>query len=187
MNAAFERTTVEVDGLTVEVLVDLAESPLGWLARRRSRDGRPMIDAFQLAAGDRLRLDFTRAQMTPRLTADWSSTGGRRPGAPTGLTVSEASLAAKGRMQRALDAVGPEFSGLLLDVCCFLKGLEQVEGERGWPARTGKVVLGLALDRLARHYGLAASAKGPAQARTRSWVAPNGRARVDGAVSSPGG
>jgi hypothetical protein len=33
------------------VTVDLSESPLAWLARRRSRDGRTMIEPHQLLAG----------------------------------------------------------------------------------------------------------------------------------------
>lgn len=187
--AVIGQTRIEIDGVAADVLVDLAESPLAWLARRKSRDGRPMVDATQLIAGERLRLDFTRAQMTPRLTSDWSGTGGRgrrRAGAASGLSVSDATLAAKERVDRALTAVGPEFAGLLLDVCCFLKGMEQVESERGWPARAAKVVLGLGLDRLARHYGLAASIRGRERARSRAWLAPGARPTIEeDGISSP--
>ena len=94
--------------------------------------------------------------------------------------ITDVIVAARQRFHRALDAVGPEFSGLLVDVCCFLKGLEDVERERIWPPRSAKVVLQLGLDRLARHYGLAAQAKGRAQVAIKTWLAPDAAFVVDG-------
>jgi hypothetical protein len=153
------------------VTVDDAESPLIWLARRKGRDGRALIEPIQLMAGERLRAEFTRAQLMPRVTANWNAAvaDGARGASAAGFT--DAVLSARQRVNRALDAVGPEFSGLLLDVCCFLKSLPDVEGERGWPARSGKVVLQLGLDRLARHYGLDAAAHGKARSKVQAWLA----------------
>jgi hypothetical protein len=142
-----------------KVIVDETESPLAWLARRRGRDGRALIEPHQLQAGERLRADFTRAHLMPRTTSNWSSPLSSGGGNGQAAVFTETMIAARQRVHHALDAVGPEFAGLLLDICCFLKGLEDIERERAWPARSGKVVLQLALDRLARHYGDAAQDK----------------------------
>ena len=146
------------------VLVDESESPLTWLARRKGKDGRGLISPHHLLAGERLRFDFTRAQMMPRTTSNWElpATRERRVGG-TSATLAESALAARERVQGALEVVGPEFSGLLLDVCCFLKGLEDVERERAWPRGSARVVLRLGLDRLARHYGYDETAIGRAR------------------------
>ncbi|MGE0563155.1 MAG: DUF6456 domain-containing protein [Pseudolabrys sp.] len=155
------------------VIVDEAESPLGWLARRRGRDGRALIEPHQLLAGERLRTDFTCAHLMPRTTSNWASpiATGRRGSGGGAAAFTDAMVAARQRVRHALDAVGPEFSGLLVDVCCFLKGLEDIERERGWPARSAKIVLQLALERLARHYGFASAATGRSRAAVRTWVA----------------
>ena len=154
-----------------DVAIDEAESPLAWLARRKGRDGQPLIQVVQLQAGERLRGDFTRAQLTPRVTSNWDASiaQGRRGQGGNG-TFTDIVVAARERVRRALDAAGPEFAGLLLDVCCFLKGLEDVERERRWPPRSAKVVVQLGLDRLARHYGLAEQARGRAGAPIRTWL-----------------
>lgn len=180
--AIARRAAGEASG-AAEVVVNDAESPLGWLARRKGKDGRMLIEPAQFQAGERLRLDFTFAQLTPRMTVDWGSPMAGGAGASSGgpAALADTVLAAQQRLRRALDAAGPEFAGLLLDVCCFLKGLEDVERERGWPPRSAKVVLQLGLDRLVRHYGLAAEARGRARAAVRTWLAPGERFAVDAA------
>jgi hypothetical protein len=154
------------------VTVDDSESPLAWLARRNGRDGRALIEAHQLQAGERLRADFTRAHLMPRTTSNWESpmSSGRRGGGSAGY-FTDMMIASRQRVRQALDGAGPEFAGLLMDVCCFLKRLEDVERERHWPARSAKVVLQLALDRLARHYGYASEAHGAGRAELRTWLA----------------
>ncbi|MET0220410.1 MAG: DUF6456 domain-containing protein [Tardiphaga sp.] len=164
------RQILAEDGVA-QVLMNDSESPLAWLARRKGRDGRAMINSHQFIAGEKLRADFTKAQMGPRMTANWAEPSGRPRG--SGHNPGEATdvmVASRQRVGQALDACGPEFSGLLMDVCCFLRGLEDVERERAWPARSAKVVLQLALDRLARHYGLLAEARGRSS-KVRTWLA----------------
>jgi hypothetical protein len=110
----------------------------------------------------------------PRTTSNWHAPIARhRRGGDTGTTLSDMVIGAHQRLRRALDAVGPEFSGLLLDICCFLSRLEDVERERAWPPPSAKVVLSLALDRLARHYGYGAAARGRRRAEVRTWLAPD--------------
>jgi hypothetical protein len=154
------------------VTVDEAESPLAWLARRRGRAGRALIEAHQLQAGERLRIDFTCAHLMPRTTSNLESPvrAGRQTGGRT-TDFTDTMIAARVRLHAALDAAGPEFSGLLRDVCCFLKRLEDIERERTWPVRSAKVVFQLGLERLARHYGYGGEARGRAQAPLRVWLA----------------
>jgi hypothetical protein len=163
------RVIAEGDAIA-HVLVDESESPLAWLARRKGRDGRPMIASEEFIAGEKLRADFTRAQMSPRITSNWSAPTGRAaPGSGAG-EMTDAIVAARQRVRLAMQACGPEFSGLLLDVCCFLRGLEDIERERNWPQRSGKIVLQLGLARLARHYGLLGEAEGQGSG-IRAWTA----------------
>lgn len=163
-----------------EALVDLDESPLAWLARRKDRDGQPLLSPDCVLAGERLRADFTRGQMTPRVTASWEQavSNSRRSAGGTGVDLADSAIEARARVSRALDAVGPELAGALVDVCCFLKGLEEVERERRWPARGAKLVLGLALERLAAHYGYGRRRQGPG--RIVTWGTEDSRPTIDG-------
>jgi hypothetical protein len=169
---ALAQRVTEAPGGSARVLVDDAESPLMWLARRKGKNGQALITPHHLLAGERLRADFTCAQLMPRTTSNWDMSLSReRRSGGAGAIATETATAARQRVRHALDAVGPEFSGLLMDVCCFLKGLEDVERERLWPRSSARVVLQLGLERLARHYGYGEQARGKAGTKIRTWSA----------------
>ncbi|WP_188053833.1 DUF6456 domain-containing protein [Sphingosinithalassobacter sp. CS137] len=132
------------------VTVNAAESPLGWLRARG------MVDARQFEAGERLRSDYETAALGPRVTMRWDAAptarGRRGPDAPLDPTLAQ--IAAKRRFDAAVAAAGPGLSDVLWRVVCAGEGLPAAEKALGWPARAGKLVLGIALDRLADHYGL---------------------------------
>lgn len=158
------------------VAVNANESPLDWLRRRRGRDGEPLIDAACYEAGERLRRDLTIGGLLPSVTARWDGAIGGGGGPRDPAAAADATIAARQRARAALAVVGRDHADILVDLCGFLKGLEQIERDHGWPPRSGKVVLRLALRRLAEHYGLGAEARGPDRARTRAWHSAEERA-----------
>lgn len=130
------------------VTVNLAESPLGWLKARG------LVSERQFEAGERLREDWERSQLPPGVTMRWDAPpigrGGRsapQPGDPT-----LAQIAAKRRFEAGVASVGPGLGDILWRVVCAGEGMRDAEQALGWPARAGKLVLGMALDRLADFY-----------------------------------
>lgn len=128
------------------VTVNLRESPLDWL---RSRS---LVDARQYDAGERLRGDFERAALGPQVTMRWD--GAPRGSGGVAVDPSGGQIAAKARFDAAIAAVGPGLSDILWRTVCANEGLPAAERALGWPARAGRLVLTLALDRLAAHYRL---------------------------------
>jgi hypothetical protein len=130
------------------VTVNLAESPLGWLKSRG------LVTERQYAAGDQLRSDWELAQLAPRVTMRWDTAPPDRTprGAPRAVDPTTAQLAAKRRFEEAVAAVGPGLDSILWRIVCAGEGMREAEQALGWPARAGRLVLGLALDRLAEHY-----------------------------------
>ncbi|MDP1629905.1 MAG: DUF6456 domain-containing protein [Caulobacter sp.] len=149
------RSMMGPDGRTSEKTVNLGESPIAWLARRRDGQGRPWLTLVEVAAAEKLRDDFVIAGTLGRLTMTWDagprSSSGRGPGSDP----AERARAAKDRIARALTDVGPGLREVLEHVCLAGTALEAAERALGLPRRAGKTVLKLALGRLAAHYGLA--------------------------------
>jgi hypothetical protein len=160
--------TAMVEGKAQIVALNLDESPLAALMRRKGKDGASFLNIDEYNAGERLRADFTKGMLMQRVSANWSAavSGGRRGGNDGLANLTDQSLASRQRLEKALEAVGPELSGILIDICCFLKGVEQVELERRWPQRSAKLLLKAALGSLARHYNPAPK---PVSSGIRHW------------------
>jgi len=130
------------------VTVNLAESPLGWLKARG------LVSTRQYEAGEKLRGDWERAGLGPSVTMCWDAPpaekNARGPADPAAPTLAQ--IAARRRFEQAARAVGPGLGDVLWRVICAGEGMREAETALGWPARAGKLVLGMALDRLADHY-----------------------------------
>ena len=153
-----ERVVMADDGSGEQRLrFNLAESPLSVLGRKRDKDGTAYLAPHLIEAGERLREDFELSQMAPRVTQNWERflTTGADRGAGPGRGPGEGSPDARVRVAKAMEALGPGLSDIVFRICCFLEGLETAEKRLGWSARSGKVVLKIALERLAAHYGIA--------------------------------
>lgn len=149
-----ETETTTIDGIRQSVRINRLESPLGALTRLKEKSGQAFMPPEAISAGERLHADFTRGQLQPRLTMTYEPllSSKTRGGAGGIADLCDTAVAARTRVARAMEAVGPELCGVALDVCCFEKGLELVERERQWPARSAKLMLRTALMALARHY-----------------------------------
>ncbi|NVP54150.1 DUF6456 domain-containing protein [Mycoplana rhizolycopersici] len=161
--------TVETAAGRQAVRVNQLESPLSALVRLKDKAGTPYLSEDAVAAGERLARDFLRCGLQPRLTMSWEPRlAGRNGGEPgQAREISDTAVAARQRLQAAIEAMGPELAGVALDICCFMKGLETVERERQWPVRSAKLMLRAALMALSRHYEPAPSA----QRRSHAWGA----------------
>jgi len=131
---------------------NLAESPLIALARRKDRDGERFLPDELVHAGERLREDFELSHIGPQVTQNWEHflTGGVH--GRSGKQGLNGAQAARSRVEGALQDLGPGLGDIVLRCCCHLEGLERAEKRMGWSARSGKIVLRIALQRLKRHY-----------------------------------
>jgi hypothetical protein len=133
---------------TRSVTINIAESPLGWLFARG------LVSQRQFDAGERLRADWERAQLAPRITMSWdcapvaSGRGGMAPASD----LTGAQIDARRRFDDAIARAGPGLADILWRVVCAGDGMREAESALGWPARAGKLVLTIALDRVADYY-----------------------------------
>lgn len=130
------------------VTVNQLESPLGWL---RSRG---LIDDRQFRAGEQLRSDWEASCLAPRVTMRWDAAPVARGarGAGRAPEPSERQLSARDRFDGAVEAAGTGLADILWRIVCAGEGMREAETALGWPARAGRLVLTMALDRVAAYY-----------------------------------
>lgn len=130
------------------VTVNLAESPLGWLLARGH------VSLRQYEAGERLRVDWERAHLAPRVTMVWNAApvSRGRAGPASQPDLSGAQIDARRRFDAAIASAGAGLADILWRVVCAGEGMRDAETALGWPARAGKLVLRFALDRIADYY-----------------------------------
>jgi len=133
------------------VTVNVAESPLGWLLAHGH------VSRRQFEAGERLRSDWDRAELSPRVTMSWDAApvARGRGGSPAGTDLNGVQIDAKRRFEQAIQSAGPGLADILWRIVCAGEGMRDAETALGWPARAGKLVLTLALDRVATYYRIA--------------------------------
>jgi hypothetical protein len=163
-----ERIEIDRGDISETVAINATASPLAALARLKDRTGAAWLPPDAVDAGERLARDFHFGALQPRVTQSYEARVGERnrPGPGGAADLGDNVIAARRRVSSAIDAMGPELSGVALDVCCFEKGLETVERERQWPARSAKLMLKTALLQLHRHYNPPAP---PPKRRNHAW------------------
>ena len=123
-------------------------SPLAWLYARGH------LSDVQFAAGEALCRDWERVQLAPGITMRWDAVRIRGTGQDQSLSSAERQLAARARFDGAIAQAGPGLSDILWRIVCAGETLPDAERSMAWPVRSGKLVLRLALDRVAGFYRL---------------------------------
>lgn len=152
-----EREIFDPAGDLITVQVNIADSPLLWLYRQRDEHGKRFLSSIEFAAGEKLRQDYACSAMGRMSASNWTRVRQGKSAARSAAGAEDANasiLDAKQRVMSALASAGPVLDRVLFRTLICQQGLTPMEQEQKWPRRSAKVVLKIALARLARHYGL---------------------------------
>lgn len=138
----------------------------------RTRNGEPaFLSSHQIEAVLRIHRLFERAQLRQVVTMRY---GPRISGAQggSGDNVGDMAIDARARLETLLMDLPSDCGNVLRDICGHEMGIQDVETLHGWPRRSGKIVLRLALDLVAGRMGLSPVAQGQEAFGLRFWAQP---------------
>lgn len=147
-----DRTVVEADGRTRGVRGHDADATLRRLAALRDGNGDAWLDSAEIAAAARLRRDWEMGERGLVRGSDWSAPpngAGARAASNRAESAAGAYCDARQRVSEALACLALPLRRVVERVCLREEGLEAMERGEGWPARSGKIALKLALAQLA--------------------------------------
>ncbi len=117
--------------------------------------GKAWLSAAELQAAQVLRSDWEAAQAGLTRGSDWSAPpigGGSRGAGNAQERAMAARCDSRRRVADALEALAPPLRRIVERVCLFEDGLEAIERGEGWPSRSAKLPLKLALAQLAQSF-----------------------------------
>jgi hypothetical protein len=152
-----EREIFDASGDLVLVHANVEDSPLLRLYRQLDGDGIRFLSEAEFAAGEKFRQDYARSAMGRMSASNWGSVRQGNSAARAAFGADHgtgAALDARRRVMDALGTVGPVLDRVLFALLVREQEVRILETDLSWPKRSGKIVLKIALSRLARHYGL---------------------------------
>jgi hypothetical protein len=148
----------------------MSEHPLHRLGGK-SPAGATFFEPHHLVAAQRVEMLMRRAQLSPRLTMSYEGRlTGKGDGRVGASDMSDTAADARHRLNALATTIPADCWGVVLDVCCFGKGVQDIEAERGWPRRSAKLVLRIGLDHLATQFGLAPHRAGGSFGKVSGWL-----------------
>jgi hypothetical protein len=165
------RTTRRVGAM----VINMNESPLVRLALTNGAGGKPYLEPHHVEMGERVRRWVERGALTSKMTTNLREFRGSGKSPASAADLSDMAIDARRAVASIYRDLPADCAGVVIDVCGFLKGLQQVEAERGWPKRSAKLVLRIGLDRLAEVHGVSSRAVGIPTSRPHRWMDNAGR------------
>lgn len=128
------------------------------------------LESHHREAASRLSGLFERANLRQRVTMSYDLARiGKAAGTGPG-DIADSAADARKRLARLAVGMPRDCWGVLVDVCLYDKGLQQIESERSWPRRSAKLVLRIGLDQAATLLGIDDQAVGPDRGGQRAWL-----------------
>lgn len=147
-----DRPVIEADGRARFVRGHDADALLRRLAALRDANGAAWLSSAEIAAAAQLRRDWEMGERGLVRGSDWTAPpNGASARGPSNAAERHAGAFcdARRRVAEALTRLAPPLRRVVERVCLREEGLEAMERGEGWPARSGKIALKLALAQLA--------------------------------------